>query len=153
MEMLYRLSYVGAHDRDHPSGQRGSDAERKERWTGRSGRACGARVCEEKTHHPEGDLLDRRPSWGVARIRESRPRSPRRQRETSEKSRLAAPAGIHSSRCDDLAGEREISRRTQIHRMEYGAGNGIRTRDPRLGRPMLYPLSYSRAMPCVRELV
>ena len=26
MEMLYRLSYVGAHDRDHPSGQRGSDA-------------------------------------------------------------------------------------------------------------------------------
>src|SRR5215472_5196680 len=32
MEMLYRLSYVGAHDRDHPSGRRGSDAERKERW-------------------------------------------------------------------------------------------------------------------------
>src|SRR5262249_41621289 len=31
MEMLYRLSYVGAHDRDHPSGRRGSDAERKER--------------------------------------------------------------------------------------------------------------------------
>lgn len=56
MEMLYRLSYVGAHDRDHPSGQRGSDAERKERWTGRCGRAGAARVCEEKTHHPEGDL-------------------------------------------------------------------------------------------------
>src|SRR5262252_6303931 len=45
MEMLYRLSYVGAHDRDHPSGQRGSDAERKERWTGRCGRAGSARVC------------------------------------------------------------------------------------------------------------
>ena len=26
MEMLYRLSYVGAHDGDHPSGQHGSDA-------------------------------------------------------------------------------------------------------------------------------
>ena len=57
MEMLYRLSYVGAHDRDHPSGQRGSDAERKERWTGRCGRAGAARVCVEKTHHPEGVSL------------------------------------------------------------------------------------------------
>src|SRR5213075_345713 len=56
MEMLYRLSYVGAHDRDHPSGLRGSDAERKERWTGRCGRAVAARVCAEKTHHPEADL-------------------------------------------------------------------------------------------------
>src|SRR5689334_6449353 len=28
MEMLYRLSYVGAQDRDHPSGQHGPDAER-----------------------------------------------------------------------------------------------------------------------------
>src|SRR5580765_2830908 len=50
MEMLYRLSYVGAHDRDHPSGQRGSDAERKERWTGRCGRAVAARVCVWKRH-------------------------------------------------------------------------------------------------------
>ena len=137
MEMLYRLSYVGAHDRDHPSGQRGSDAERKERLTGRCGRAGSARVCEEKTHHPEGDLLDRRPSWGVARIRESRPRSPRRQRETSEKSRLAAPAGIIPQDATTSQWQRGISLRTQIHRTEYGAGNGIRTRDPRLGRPML----------------
>ena len=26
----------------------------------------------------------------------------------------------------------------------FGAGNGIRTRDPRLGKPMLYQLSYAR---------
>ena len=129
MEMLYRLSYVGAHDRDHPSGQRGSDAERKERWTGRCGRAGSARVCEEKTHHPEGDLLVRRPSWGVARIRESRPRSPRRQRETSEKSRLAAPAGIHSSRCDDHAGATRNSFRTQ--NSPDGVWSGKRDSNPR----------------------
>ena len=27
MEMLYRLSYEGAHNRDHPSGQHDSDAK------------------------------------------------------------------------------------------------------------------------------
>ena len=26
----------------------------------------------------------------------------------------------------------------------FGAGNGDRTRDPRLGKPMLYQLSYAR---------
>jgi hypothetical protein len=26
----------------------------------------------------------------------------------------------------------------------FGAGNGVRTRDPRLGKPMLYQLSYAR---------
>ena len=26
----------------------------------------------------------------------------------------------------------------------FGAGDGIRTRDPRLGKPMLYQLSYAR---------
>ena len=29
----------------------------------------------------------------------------------------------------------------------YGAGNGDRTRDPRLGKPMLYQLSYARFFP------
>ncbi len=28
--------------------------------------------------------------------------------------------------------------------LKIGAGNGIRTRDPRLGKPMLYQLSYAR---------
>src|SRR5678815_2509566 len=32
-------------------------------------------------------------------------------------------------------------------RAEYGAGNGARTRDPQLGRLMLYQLSYSRSLP------
>ena len=27
-----------------------------------------------------------------------------------------------------------------------GAGNGVRTRDPRLGKPMLYQLSYARTV-------
>ena len=31
MEMLYRLSYVGAHDRDRPSGQRGTDCGARSR--------------------------------------------------------------------------------------------------------------------------
>ena len=31
-----------------------------------------------------------------------------------------------------------------IHQRKSGAGNGIRTRDPQLGRLMLYQLSYSR---------
>jgi hypothetical protein len=31
---------------------------------------------------------------------------------------------------------------------ESGAGNGTRTRDPQLGRLMLYQLSYSRSKPC-----
>ena len=52
-----------------------------------------ARVCVEKTHHPEGDLLNWRASWGVARIRESRPRSPGRQRETRRILGLARAAG------------------------------------------------------------
>ena len=30
----------------------------------------------------------------------------------------------------------------------FGAGNGDRTRDPRLGKPMLYQLSYARFFPC-----
>ena len=53
MEMLYRLSYVGAHDGDHPSGQHGSDAN--ETMMDRIGRAlgCEPRVCEKKTHHPK----------------------------------------------------------------------------------------------------
>ena len=29
----------------------------------------------------------------------------------------------------------------------FGAGNGDRTRDPRLGKPMLYQLSYARFFP------
>ena len=57
MEMLYRLSYVGAHDGDHPSGQHGLDAERGAvfDWSDAGGlRESGC--AEEKTHHPEGDL-------------------------------------------------------------------------------------------------
>ncbi len=29
---------------------------------------------------------------------------------------------------------------------KIGAGNGVRTRDPRLGKPMLYQLSYARSV-------
>ena len=38
---------------------------------------------------------------------------------------------------------------------EHGAGNGTRTRNPQLGRLMLYQLSYSRSnfVPCLREMV
>jgi len=48
---------VGAHDRDHPSGQPGSDAEPN---LGDRLADAGGLVepgCVEKTHHPEGGLL------------------------------------------------------------------------------------------------
>ncbi len=41
------------------------------------------------------------------------------------------------ARSEILAGECEIG-------AENGAGNGVRTRDPQLGKLMLYQLSYSR---------
>ena len=91
MEMLYRLSYVGAHDGDHPSGQHGLDAVRamvSDRPM-REGFASPG-VCEEKTHHPEGDSLGKS-SWGVARNGESSAPSGARQPETVKKSSLAPP--------------------------------------------------------------
>jgi hypothetical protein len=36
------------------------------------------------------------------------------------------------------------SSHTVTHNKQYGAGNGTRTRDPKLGRLALYQLSYSR---------
>ena len=33
-----------------------------------------------------------------------------------------------------------------LYNKKIGAGNGIRTRDPQLGRLMLYQLSYSRTL-------
>src|SRR5215471_1893268 len=137
MEMLYRLSYVGAHDRDHPSGQRGSDAERKERWTGRCGRAGSARVCLEKTHHPEGDL---RVEGRLGVSRESGnlgPRAPAVNAKLGEILGLRGATWVHLLRCVDRPRGDGYFVRAQIHRTDNGAGNGIRTRDPRLGRPML----------------
>ncbi len=32
----------------------------------------------------------------------------------------------------------------ELHRLKIGAGNEVRTRDPQLGRLMLYQLSYTR---------
>ena len=137
MEMLYRLSYVGAHDRDHPSEQRGSDAERKERWTGRCGRAGAARVCVEKTHHPEGDLLVEG-RLGVSRETGNLGSGARVVNAKLGKFRACSvrPGSPGLMRDGDPADER-FSNLREIHRLEYGAGNGIRTRDPRLGRPML----------------
>ena len=39
---------------------------------------------------------------------------------------------------------------SRVSRKKYGAGNGDRTRDPQLGRLMLYHLSYSRPLMCKR---
>ena len=137
MEMLYRLSYVGAHDRDHPSGQRGSDAERKERWTGRCGRAGAARVCVEKTHHPEGvSLAGSR--LGVSR--ETGNLGSEAPAVNAKLGRFRVCGGGKGQPLKDatiLPWATRNLRPDQIHRWEYGAGNGIRTRDPRLGRPML----------------
>ena len=40
--------------------------------------------------------------------------------------------------------EKEVTASTPEPLDFIGAGNGIRTRDPRLGKPMLYQLSYAR---------
>ena len=42
---------------------------------------------------------------------------------------------------------------SRVSRKEYGAGNGDRTRDPQLGRLMLYQLSYSRPLICKRSCI
>ena len=39
-----------------------------------------------------------------------------------------------------------IQNKTRSSKVRGGAGNGVRTRDPQLGRLMLYQLSYSRTM-------
>ena len=53
MEMLYRLSYVGAHDGDHPSGQHGSDVN-EAMDAGSGGLEEVEPGCARiKTHHPK----------------------------------------------------------------------------------------------------
>ena len=42
--------------------------------------------------------------------------------------------------------QKEASHGSPSHIEFLGAGNGDRTRDPRLGKPMLYQLSYARTI-------
>ena len=124
MEMLYRLSYVGAHDRDHPSGRRGSDAERKERWTGRCGRAGEARVCVEKTHHPEGDLSDEG-RLGVSRETGNLGSVARIVNANLEKIRVCAGRPDHWVGCDrddNEPGEYYLPERFTVRSMERETG-------------------------------
>ena len=83
MEMLYRLSYVGAHDRLHPSGQHGSDAERRvvywPMWEG----STSPDVCGKDTP-PQGRPSLAKVVWGVARNGESSHRRLRRQPQTRD---------------------------------------------------------------------
>ncbi len=65
----------------------------------------------------------------------------------------AAPGGNKAPCCAGVAGAESAKKegrnpgrdRHEIPALELGAGNGIRTRDPQLGKLMLYQLSYSRA--------
>ncbi len=58
-------------------------------------------------------------------------------------------ATLPPSRVDFLHNLSKITRpETQTRSLEFGAGNEIRTRDPNLGKVVLYQLSYSRLKRC-----
>src|SRR5262249_11216724 len=136
MEMLYRLSYVGAHDRDHPSGQRGSDAVPNAVivWPMREG---WLNPGVWKRHTTPKATSSLKVVWGVARNAESSAAATGRQRKTTKSSGLASAWRAVSAMRGGGRNPGQTGRPRAVHRLEYGAGNGIRTRDPRLGRPML----------------
>src|SRR5690348_3687196 len=78
-----------------------------------------------------------------------RPRS-----ESNRRTRLCRPLHDHSAtwpsvvntrQLNDVASKKQKPRRSEVSFMESGAGNETRTRDPDLGKVVLYQLSYSRA--------
>ena len=89
MEMLYRLSYVGAHDGDHPSGQHGSDAN-EAMDAGSGGLEEVEPGCARKRHTTPRRLPLRKSSRGVARIRESSRSEPVRQPQRTCAARVMA---------------------------------------------------------------
>ena len=94
MEMLYRLSYVGAHDGDHPSGQHGSDAN-EAMDAGSGGLEEVEPGCARKRHTTPRRLPLRKSSRGVARIRESSRSEPVRQPQRTDRARLMAIGSAH----------------------------------------------------------
>ncbi len=50
------------------------------------------------------------------------------------------------------ANEKGLRYLTQAFDFVFGAGNGTRTRDPRLGKPMLYQLSYARPVQLFKNI-
>ena len=58
------------------------------------------------------------------------------------------PSGAPSSPCGEFAGSaaRRRTGRRRRRNVKNGAGNGVRTRDLKLGKLALYQLSYARIM-------
>lgn len=130
MEMLYRLSYVGAI-----GVSRRRRRELRALRARRQGTECrGSVILEHKTHHPDTAFVLRRPS-GVVRAVHCK-RHPRRcQLQKQEKTEFNGAVARPERRS---APDRDAPIVAVKTLSILGAGNGIRTRDPQLGRLTLY---------------
>ena len=69
----------------------------------------------------------------------------RRGSESNRRTRSCSPLHNHSATAPEKIEEiGSLCSQVGIERLEIGAGNEIRTRDPNLGKVVLYQLSYSR---------